>query len=164
MTQPRFRRLTQQRKVILEELRKVSTHPTAAGLFALVRCRLPNISLGTVYRNLELLARSGVIRKLELAGSVARFDGNTQPHDHVHCIACGRVDDLPGPPLELPESKSDQCLGYQILGHWLELVGLCPECRRTAASAPKARLPEGGAPATPKPYANSPSAPGESEQ
>lgn len=145
MAQPRFQRLTQQRRVILEELRKVSSHPTAAGVFALVRCRLPKISLGTVYRNLELLARSGVVRKLELAGSMARYDGNTQPHDHLRCIACGRVDDLPGPPLELPKGKFAECLGYQVLGHWLELVGLCPECRRIAAPGalpPEVRPPE----------------------
>ncbi len=134
MAGSRFRRLTRQRKVILEELRKVSSHPTAAGVFALVRRRLPNISLGTVYRNLDLMARSGMIRKLEFSGTVARFDGNTEEHDHLRCLACGRVDDLPGPRLELPEGKLADCLGYQVLGHKLELVGLCPECRRRAAS------------------------------
>jgi len=140
-----FRRLTRQRRVILEELRKVNTHPTAAGVFALVQRQLPNISLGTVYRNLELLARSGVIRKLQFAGSVARFDGNTQPHDHIRCIRCGRVDDLPGPPVELPERRFDALLGYQILGHELALFGLCPECQSQGssdASVERRELPE----------------------
>jgi len=138
MAHPEFRRLTRQRKVILEELRRVKSHPTAAGLFALVQRRLPNISLGTVYRNLELLARSGMIRKLQFAGSVARYDGNTRPHDHVRCVCCGRVDDLPGPAIELPAGSFDRPLGYQILGHELELVGLCPACQ--SAQDPSAQV------------------------
>jgi len=146
MAQPRFRRLTRQRKVILEELRRVASHPTAPGVFALVRRRLPNISLGTVYRNLELMARAGLIRKLEFAGAAARFDGNTQQHDHVRCISCGRVDDLPGPPLELPEGKYVDCLGYQILGYELELVGLCAECRRSGAAQAPEREADPGQP------------------
>ena len=75
MTKP-FQRNTRQREVILEELRKLRSHPTAPVLYEIVRRRLPRISLGTVYRNLELLAKSGVVRKLELSDSEARFDGN----------------------------------------------------------------------------------------
>ena len=69
-------RTTRQRQVILEELQKLQSHPTAAALYEIVRRRVPKISLGTVYRNLELLARTGLIRKLEFAGAEARFDGN----------------------------------------------------------------------------------------
>ena len=64
-----FQRNTKQRQVILEELQKVTSHPTAAGLYDIVRLRLPKISLGTVYRNLERLASAGTIRKLELGGA-----------------------------------------------------------------------------------------------
>src|SRR5574340_808335 len=89
-----FQRRTRQREVILEELQKVKSHPTAVGLHDLVRRRLPKISLGTVYRNLELLAKAGVIRKLETAGAEARFDGNAGQHHHIRCVGCGRVDDV----------------------------------------------------------------------
>ena len=65
--------------VILEELRKVKTHPTADELYAMVRTRMPRISLGTVYRNLDFLTESKEILKLESAGSIRRFDGDTRP-------------------------------------------------------------------------------------
>lgn len=126
---PKFQRNTRQRKVILEELRKLSSHPTAAGLYEIVRRRLPRISLGTVYRNLELLAGMGVIRKLELGGGEARFDGNLQAHDHVRCVRCGRVDDVESLPLDLSQARHDDLSGYRIIGHRLELLGVCPRCR-----------------------------------
>jgi Fur family ferric uptake transcriptional regulator len=61
-------RLTSQRQVILEELKKVTSHPTANEVYDMVRKRLPRIGLGTVYRNLDLLADKGIIRKLEFGG------------------------------------------------------------------------------------------------
>ena len=78
MAQPQTR-MTRQRAVILEELRKVKTHPTADELYSIVRERLPRISLGTVYRNLDFLTESKEILKLESAGSIRRFDGDTRP-------------------------------------------------------------------------------------
>ena len=124
-----FKRNTRQRQVILEELQRAASHPTAVGLFELVRRRLPKTSLGTVYRNLELLVRMGAVQKLEFEGE-ARFDGNVERHDHLRCVGCGRVDDLFGPPLDLSGGESDDLCGYEILGHRLEFFGLCPTCRR----------------------------------
>lgn len=122
-------RNTRQRQVILEELQNLTSHPTAAALYETVRRRLPKISLGTVYRNLELLARMGVIQKLDFAGGEARFDGNVARHDHLRCVRCGRVDDVSAPPLDLSEGPTNDWSGYRILGHRLEFFGICPECR-----------------------------------
>ena len=119
-------RNTRQRQVILEELQKLTSHPTAVGLYEIVRRRLPKISLGTVYRNLELLGRLGMIQKLEVGGREARFDGDVQRHDHVRCVQCGRVDDIHGPPLDLLGGMADDSGGYQILGYRLQYLGLCP--------------------------------------
>ena len=66
---------------------------------------MPKISLGTVYRNLDLLARLGMIQRLEMAGAETRFDGTVRPHNHVRCLGCGRIDDLAGPPLDLPPDE-----------------------------------------------------------
>ena len=124
-----LRRNTQQRQVVLEELKKVSSHPTAAELYEITRRRLPKISLGTVYRNLELLAQMGRIRKLEIGGSEARFDGDVAEHYHVRCVHCGRVDDAHDMPAE-PLIHEIKNLGdYEILGYNLEFVGICPACR-----------------------------------
>ena len=100
MSQPQTR-MTRQRMVILEELRKVKTHPTADELYAMVRTRMPRISLGTVYRNLDFLTESKEILKLESAGSIRRFDGDTRPHQHVRCQICGKIGDVV-PPLPTP--------------------------------------------------------------
>lgn len=125
-----FQRNTPQRKVILEELQKLNSHPTAVGLYEIVRQRCPKVSLGTIYRNLELLTGMGVIQKLEYSGAEARFDGNAERHDHLRCIRCGRVDDVDGPPLDLSRAKGHDLGGYEILDHRLEFVGICPQCRR----------------------------------
>ena len=138
------RRNTPQRRVVLEELRKVTSHPTAVELYQFVRCRLPKISLGTVYRNLQLLAESGIIQKLELGGPEARFDGNPDCHYHVRCVRCGRVDDLDRLPAELVGNEPKEIAGYQILGHRLEFVGICPECRGQEPEKNTALPPETG--------------------
>ena len=78
-------RMTNQRRVILEELRKVDTHPTVDELYTIVKARMPHISLGTVYRNLDLLTETGEVLKLDSAGSMRRYDGRTEPHRHVRC-------------------------------------------------------------------------------
>jgi Fur family ferric uptake transcriptional regulator len=132
MTANKFRRNTQQRQVVLEELKKLKTHPTAAELYEIVRRRLPNISLATVYRNLELLSQMNVIQKLDIAGSKARFDGDTSWHHHVRCADCGRVDDIHGLPATIVGDEVKTLTAYKILGHRLEFVGVCPECDASA--------------------------------
>ena len=126
-------RNTRQRKLILEELQKVKTHPTAASLYAIVRRRMPKISLGTVYRNLELLNQMGMVRKMDFSGSEARYDGNVEDHDHLRCVCCMKVDDVPGPPLALAGGGKEDWGGYKVLGHRLEFFGVCPKCRRRKA-------------------------------
>ena len=128
----RFHRNTQQRQAILEELRGVTSHPTAVDLYEMVRVRLPKISLGTVYRNLELLAEMGAIQKLEMGGPEARFDGDADHHFHVRCVRCGRVDDLCGAPEGLTDFLAgvhcSHLSGYEILGYQLVFSGICPGC------------------------------------
>ena len=73
-------RFTSQRQVILEELKKVKSHPTVNEIYDMVRKRLPRIGFSTLYRNLHILAKLGIIRKLEVGGEQKRFDGNISPH------------------------------------------------------------------------------------
>ena len=128
MLEPKLK-MTKQRRVIVEELRKLTTHPTAATLYEIVRNRLPRISLGTVYRNLELLADSGIIRKLETAGTQKRFDGTVENHYHVRCVWCDRVDDMPVPLFKDIEDSLRGIRDYKILSYRLEFHGICPCCR-----------------------------------
>jgi Fur family ferric uptake transcriptional regulator len=120
--------MTRQRKVILEELCKVNTHPSADELYEMVRKRLPRISLGTVYRNLEILSESGDIQKLEPGCSLKRFDGNPAEHCHVRCVSCNRIVDAPMAPdldIDLEQLNSTD---FKIIGHKLEYLGMCPQC------------------------------------
>ena len=121
--------MTRQRRVILEELGKVRTHPTADRLYLRVRRRLPRISLGTVYRNLEALAGRGLIRTLDFARTPRRFDGDTGMHYHIFCTHCGRVADVPIRDLGPIEDAVRGMTDYQILGHRLKFIGLCPQCK-----------------------------------
>ena len=128
MKSGRQRRNTPQRRVILEELKKLHIHPTAAELYEIARLRLPKLSIGTVYRNLEILHSDGLIRKLDGNGAEARFDGNLDPHYHVRCVRCGRVDDIYGLS-ELPSlSGAGELTEYRLLGRRLEFFGICPGC------------------------------------
>ncbi|MDO5537114.1 MAG: transcriptional repressor [Desulfovibrionaceae bacterium] len=127
-------RMTQQRAVILEELRKVKTHPTADELYHIVRKRLPRISLGTVYRNLCFLTECGQIAKLETPGSLNRFDANMEPHQHIRCVSCGCVADI-FPPLPAPDISGISVPGFAcVTSSRIEYDGLCDECAAAGVS------------------------------
>jgi Fur family transcriptional regulator, ferric uptake regulator len=122
--------MTIQRRMILEELRSSRSHPTADEIYERVRRRLPRISLGTIYRNLEALASQGAIQRLELSGVQRRFDHEPTPHYHVRCLECGSLQDVhlrSGTTLgDLVEESCD----FVILAARLEFQGICPKCRR----------------------------------
>jgi Fur family ferric uptake transcriptional regulator len=125
--------MTLQRKTILNILRQTKSHPSADELYELVRKQLPRISLGTVYRNLEVLAKTGLIQKLELGGTIKRFDWNPNKHYHIRCLVCGQVDDAPIAPLNQLEDELYGATVFSIIGHRLEFEGLCPDCTEKEA-------------------------------
>jgi len=127
---PKNLRTTQQRTIILEEIRSSNSHPSADELYSRVKKRLPRISLGTVYRNLEILTQLGEIQELKLSGSLKRYDWNPNKHYHIRCINCGRVDDAPIAPLNQIEDDLYEATVFEIIGHNLEFIGLCPDCTR----------------------------------
>lgn len=133
-------RMTRQRKVILEEVKKDHSHPTADLIYERVRKRLPRISMGTVYRNLDILASSGLIQKLEPGLSQMRFDGNTHDHYHLTCVRCGKIEDAPieasDDALENLENALGHLTKYGIFGHRLEFLGLCRACQEKEALLP----------------------------
>jgi len=121
-------RMTHQRKVILEELRKVVTHPSAYEVYEMVRKRLPRISLGTIYRNLEILSENGEIQKLEFGCTLKHFDGIAENHYHIRCIHCDRVVDAPADFDVAVNHDLINATDFKIIGHNLELIGICPDC------------------------------------
>ncbi len=136
-----------QRRVILEELGKTSSHPTADWIYRKVRRRLPRISLGTVYRNLDILSKHGMIQTLEIAGTQKRFDGNPENHYHVRCIRCGRVEDVPAAPLKSIHKALTlkvKVPNFVLTGHRLELFGICRDCGRRRRGRASGRGKKGG--------------------
>ncbi len=129
MTEASMQRITRQRQVILETLRNVRTHPTADELYEIVRKKLPHISLGTVYRNLDTLERCGMALRLDRVGNQARFDGDTSQHCHIRCKQCGRVDDIFETHAEVHADAVVRETGYQVTGFSLEFEGKCPTCK-----------------------------------
>ena len=122
-------RLTNQRRLILEELRSVTTHPTADEVYGMVRQKMPRISLGTVYRNLEVLSSLGLVRKLENAAGQKRFDGDVSPHHHIRCEVCGKVGDIFDAP-DISGIEHGLSTDFQITGVSLEFSGVCPRCQK----------------------------------
>ena len=127
-------------------------HPTAEWIHRQARRRLPRISLGTVYRNLNQLAAEGVIREVHAGGHPARFDGNTGRHYHIRCLGCGRVNDLPMSVDTRLEEEAARAMSYRILGHQVEVLGLCPLCQTdpqpididSHLGRPRTDVPRGG--------------------
>lgn len=121
---------TAQREAILSELRASRNHPTAEELYTVLRSRMPQLSLGTVYRNLEQMSQAGVIRKLETAGKRKRFDGDLSLHHHLRCIECGAVEDIvPAALREVDVALARLLPQLECVGYNLELNGRCRCCR-----------------------------------
>ena len=117
------------RDAILSCLRSTDLHPSAEWIYENVKKEIPNISLGTVYRNLSLFKEQGTIASLGTVKGVERFDGNTAPHVHHICTGCGRVLDLPG--LSVPEELNNAAIlasGGRVVSCQLTFTGLCGNC------------------------------------
>ena len=123
------RRMTKQRKKILEVLRNTDCHPTADWIYEQVKEDIPNISLGTVYRNLNVLEEMGKIMELNYGSDHSRFDGIPENHYHFRCLECGKVVDLD---VDIKGSM-DQIVQEEIDGevdyHRTEFFGYCNECK-----------------------------------
>ncbi len=124
----RIQRMTRQKKIILDILRSVKTHPTAEWIYQEARQQIPGLSLGTVYRNLNLLRDNGEIMELNYGSSQSHFDGTAANHYHFQCRECGGVYDLDLPLIKNIETKASGINGHQIDGHRLEFYGICEAC------------------------------------
>jgi len=118
---------TRQRALIYAIVASTESHPTADWIYERARTSMPRVSLGTVYRNLQVLAREGRIRAIDAWGKTTRYDADVSSHDHAVCVACGAIRDVP--------RSGDRLLGngasipgFSITGHRLEFHGLCASC------------------------------------
>ncbi len=122
-------RKSKQKEAIVRVLKDTNSHPTADWVYEQVRREIPNISLGTVYRNLKLLKQEGEILEIEFAGTLGRFNGNTEKHYHFRCEQCGRIFDLDEPVDKESNERVAQKTGFKVSHHLLEFRGLCKDCQ-----------------------------------
>ena len=123
-----FIRKTKQRELILSVLRSTKSHPTADWIYQEVRKEMPNISLGTVYRNLKTLTEMGEILELSYGSTYSRFDGNSEYHYHFVCEQCGRGYDLGLPVNDVINGQIAEEYGVSVSRHRLEFYGTCKAC------------------------------------
>lgn len=129
-----MQRFSKKRQAIYDCLCATNSHPTADWIYQQLHPVYPDLSLGTVYRNLSQLKDAGMIQSVGVVNGQERFDADISPHPHLVCTGCGSVADLH---LDLPESlvsdAQDQS-GYLITGVSLRFQGRCPDCRRQTIS------------------------------
>jgi Fe2+ or Zn2+ uptake regulation protein len=124
----RGRRMTHQREAILALLREDKSHPTAEEIHRRVQAHIPRISLGTVYRNLQVLVEEGCVVRLPADVGSHRYDGDVTHHHHALCRECGRIVDVYEDPGASMVRRAEKATGFRIEAFRIEFIGLCGEC------------------------------------
>lgn len=120
-------RNTTQKLAIAQVLHQTRDHPSAADIHKRVRRVIPNMSLATVYRNLESMAASGSLTRI-LGACQCRYDVNTEPHHHMLCLECNRLVDVAPDHADVSLVYPDTIHGCRIAGAQLLFFGICPTC------------------------------------
>lgn len=121
---------SRQRELTLKIVQQNMVHPTADYVYEQLKKELPNISLATVYRNLNQLAETGLIRRVECLDGSVHFDHNTHNHYHFICIKCNKVYDIP---YEVAPDLEQRVLvetGLQVISHDIAFKGICHHCQK----------------------------------
>ena len=119
---------SRQRERILELLRGTGIHPTASWLYDRLKSEFPDLSLGTIYRNLNILVEQGLIRKIDFGSTFDRYDANTLPHYHFICERCGSISDLKIPIDDELNKRVELDTRYKAKRHRIEFYGICDKC------------------------------------
>ena len=122
-------RQSKHRNRILEILHSTDTHPTADWVYEQLKKEFPQLSLGTVYRNLTILIEMGLVKKIHFGSTYDRFEANTKPHYHLICESCGKILDFNMPIYNDLNSQANQLTGFTIHHHKLEFFGVCEDCK-----------------------------------
>ncbi|MBC2871875.1 transcriptional repressor [Acetanaerobacterium sp. MSJ-12] len=121
---------SRQRELVLAEVKSSREHPTADMVYAALKADNPSLSLGTVYRNLNLLAQMGQIHKIGMPEGSDRFDGRTDEHYHMLCQKCGRVYDVQLDTLSELDGQIQSQTGFLVHSHDLIVRGVCRACQQ----------------------------------
>ena len=123
------RRQTIQKELVLNAVRTLKKHATADEVYSFIANEHPSVGKGTVYRNLNILADEGKVRKVEISDGPDRFDFTLTEHYHVKCIKCGDVSDVDMVKLSDLKKKIKDDHGIEFLGYDILFRGICPKCK-----------------------------------
>lgn len=123
-------RYSKQREAVLKVVMESSDHPTASMVYKRVKKLITNISLGTIYRNLDALSNDGLIKRIEMKNGNDRFDKTISNHNHLYCIKCGKVIDINESLSKEQISKLEKETGFKITNCNFKINGLCKSCRK----------------------------------
>jgi len=121
-------KLTHQRLQIFNALMSMKGHPSAEGVFAVVKSKIPSISFDTVYRTLALFERHGVITKVQSIDDKTRYDSETRRHCHLICTRCRTIEDFWWPEIEQLRVPDETARWGKIERKYSELRGICQDC------------------------------------
>ena len=119
---------SRQRESIKEYLADRTDHPTADTIYLAIKEKYPNISLGTVYRNLSLLSEMGEIAKISCGGVAEHFDGNSAPHYHFVCNECNKISDIHIDNMDFINTLAEKSFDGKVIGHNAYFYGICSNC------------------------------------
>lgn len=126
----RGHKVTPQRLAIYEMLAGTKAHPSVEIIYETLKERFPAMSLATVYKNLQALLESGLVQQLSVKKPFFRYDADVDPHGHLVCLGCGRVDDLED--RSIIDAVTERCLdlpGFEVRHPAISVFGYCSECR-----------------------------------
>jgi Fe2+ or Zn2+ uptake regulation protein len=131
-------RSSNQRSLVRQIVESAHDHPTAQAVFERARRRMPSISLGTVYRNLQLLVDQGLLSEQKVDNRPARYEANRYRHYHICCLQCGALEDLSVPYQEILDRRVQKMVRYKLREHRMEFYGICPKCQADARQRTRA--------------------------
>lgn len=133
-------KVTPQRSAVYQALAERDDHPTAEALYRQVRRRYPMISPNTVYYTLSVLGQAGLVTEVNYWHDRSRFDANLDPHHHMLCLGCRKIQDITDAALDKVRVPTKERSGFTVTGHRVEFHGFCTACYRKHAETEHSRL------------------------
>ncbi|GBD39057.1 Transcriptional regulator PerR [bacterium HR37] len=122
-------KITPQRVAIYRELANTDEHPSAEAIYKKIKNYYPNISLTTIYRTLETFEKLGLVSVVNILYNAARYDANLEPHHHMVCVECKKVEDFYDESLSKLDFSQKTLSRYKVLGYTVQLNGICKDCQ-----------------------------------
>ncbi|MCF0154515.1 MAG: transcriptional repressor [Veillonella sp.] len=122
-------KVTPQRLAVWNAIDGTRTHPTAEMIYQTVYPENPTMSLATVYKTLDIFAKIGLVKVLDVGNDSSHYDWDTHNHSHIRCLVCNRVDDVVDIDMAPLEREVAQMSSYEVTGQQITFEGICPDCR-----------------------------------